>query len=126
MKKSLYLSFLLGAMAFFACTKQNISELTPSTKTCSALQASFSIDNPNGKVNEKEILLLTNQSADAVAYHWDFGNGATSALKQPTFAYDRCGNYTITLTATGVDGNTQKITREVVALCVFGGTHDAE
>lgn len=125
MKRILYLASLLCLSAFSACNKQNINDLDINTLTAHKLSAGFTIDNPNGKVNETEVLLLTNTSENAVAYYWDFGNGTTSSLKQPAFSYPRCGNYTITLTVTAADGSTQTIKKDIVALCIFGGKHDS-
>ncbi len=124
MKRLLFFAFLLCLTAFVACNKQSINELTPSIQAVATLRAGFTIDNPNGEVNETDALLLTNTSENAVAYNWDFGNGTTSSLKQPTFSYPRCGNYTITLTVTAADGSTQTLKRDIVALCTFGGKHD--
>ncbi|CAN5387627.1 hypothetical protein BH09BAC5_BH09BAC5_20590 [soil metagenome] len=43
---------------------------------------------------------FTNQSLNAVTYHWDFGTTATndtSNLSNPTYTYTSNGNYTVTL-----------------------------
>lgn len=47
---------------------------------------------------------FTNASANAAAYLWAFGDGATSAETNPVHAYPAAGTYTVTLTATGVCG----------------------
>lgn len=46
---------------------------------------------------------LHNTSVQAVKYHWDFGNGQTSALQTPAPAYNAPGTYNITLTASSMD-----------------------
>jgi hypothetical protein len=33
-------------------------------------------------------------------YHWDFGDGDTSLIQNPTHSYDKKGNYTVVLTVT--------------------------
>jgi len=47
---------------------------------------------------------LTNLSTGAIDYLWDFGNGQTSTLNNPTAIYVVPGTYTITLTASNVYG----------------------
>ena len=62
----------------------------------------------------------------AKSFTWDFGDGNTSTDKDPTHLYDIEGNYTVTLTATGLDGTTPAvITQEVtvgVVLSKLEGT----
>jgi len=38
------------------------------------------------------------------AWHWDFGNGDTSAVQNPKYAYTASGNYTVKLTVAGHNG----------------------
>ncbi|OCX53754.1 hypothetical protein BEL04_05560 [Mucilaginibacter sp. PPCGB 2223] len=38
------------------------------------------------------------------AWHWDFGDGDTSAVQNPVHTYLSSGNFTVTLVATGVTG----------------------
>jgi hypothetical protein len=55
---------------------------------------------------------FTNTSTNAASYLWDFGDGATSTLPNPSHTYAVSGTYTITLTATGgcgTDVNIQTI-----------------
>ncbi len=44
-------------------------------------------------------VILQNQSANALGYLWDFGNGQTSSLPNPTVNYTQEGRYVIRLTA---------------------------
>ena len=55
---------------------------------------------------------MTNTSVLADTFSWDFGNGQTSTLKNPTVTYASAGTYTVSLTATGV-GGTNTITRNI-------------
>ena len=50
------------------------------------------------------IVFKNNSSSNATTYLWDFGNGKTSTLKEPTIVYPKHGNYTITLTVTNDKG----------------------
>lgn len=45
---------------------------------------------------------FTDKSLNAVSWLWNFGNGQTSTLKNPTVTYSNAGNYTISLTVNGV------------------------
>ncbi len=78
------------------------------------LTASFTT-NKSGGCSPVEIEFTnttTGASANAV-YRWEFGNGNTSALMNPSATYDTVKDYTITLTVT--DGNQQSIaTRTIV------------
>lgn len=47
---------------------------------------------------------LNNSSIGALGYHWDFGDGDTSSLTNPSHSYDNPGTYQITLVA--LDSNT--------------------
>lgn len=57
--------------------------------------------------------VFTNQSTGAIDYSWDFGNGTTSTLTNPTTSYVAAGNYTISLTATNQYGCVDVFTQQV-------------
>ncbi|MCZ2460255.1 MAG: PKD domain-containing protein [Chitinophagales bacterium] len=44
-------------------------------------------------------------NGNPVSWHWDFGNGNTSALKNPSAAYLKPGKYTVKLTVTNANGS---------------------
>lgn len=48
---------------------------------------------------DKLQVTMTNNSLNANDFLWDFGNGQTSSLSEPTVVYDSLGTYTITLIA---------------------------
>lgn len=50
------------------------------------------------------VVQFTNSSTAAYTYLWDFGDGNTSTVANPTHAYASAGTYTVSLTATGADG----------------------
>ena len=52
-----------------------------------------------------------NQSTNAISWSWDFGNGATSTLQNPSTTYITPGAYTVTLTATNANGISNTITK---------------
>ncbi len=49
---------------------------------------------------------FANQSSGAVSYLWDFGNGQSSTVSNPTFTYLNPGTYNVKLTATNQFGCT--------------------
>ncbi|MEW5956352.1 MAG: PKD domain-containing protein [Chloroflexota bacterium] len=48
---------------------------------------------------------FTNSSTNATDYLWDFGDGASLTVANPTHVYDQAGVYTVTLTASGPGGS---------------------
>jgi len=86
-----------------------------------AAEASFSVDHDHKTLLEMENLKLTNNSFDAVSYHWDFGNGDTSTEANPTYSYENHGYRTVTLTITDKHGSTHSVSEEILVLCIFGG-----
>ena len=66
---------------------------------------------------DKLQVTMTNNSLNANQFFWDFGNGKTSSLPEPTVVYDSLGTYTVTLIATDTlcdisDTNTIVITHD--------------
>ncbi len=56
---------------------------------------------------------FTGEEGDPPAtYYWDFGDGSTSPIKNPTHQYDVWGSYTIDLTVTDVDGDNNTVSKE--------------
>jgi len=143
MKNFFILFALISLTIFTSCNKQAIEDsfvpVTPNqelpsspdinTKTnnhnfsniVNAGKADFTINNEDNTLNEGDALLLTNNSIDAVSFHWDFGNGDTSTEAHPTHAYEIHGYRTITLTITDSNGITHQTTNEILVLCRFGG-----
>lgn len=68
----------------------------------------------------KAISFMANPSTNipaylpSVQYQWNFGDGATSALENPTHSYNKISTFNVTLTATNVDAG-QKLGSPVVA-----------
>ncbi len=50
--------------------------------------------------NNKKQVAFTDQSVLPQSWQWDFGDGNTSNLRNPTHTYANFGNYTVTLTVT--------------------------
>lgn len=56
---------------------------------------------------------FTNNSSGAIDYNWDFGNGSTSVLTNPTATYQTPGNYTIELIVTNLYGCTDTMLQTI-------------
>jgi len=60
---------------------------------------------------------FTDQSTDAngtiTAWLWNFGNGVTSTVKNPTYSYPSAGTYSVSLRATDNDGAMTTVTKTV-------------
>jgi chitodextrinase len=102
-------------LGFTACTKSG--ELVPAGPLASFETSVF--ENGINQADELEVIELTNTSENGIAYHWDFGNGTTSAEQHPTVMYKMHGNYTVKLTVTHDDGKTTEATKEIIVLCTF-------
>jgi bacillolysin len=94
---------------FGECSPQMISTMnawhavgvgSPYTGT---LEANF-YTNDTSLCATTEPVQFTNQSTSALSYMWDFGDGNTSTLENPTHTYASVGSYTVTLMAFGCNG----------------------
>jgi len=60
---------------------------------------------------------FTNSSTNAITYLWEFGDGSTSVLENPTHIYTNPGTYTVTLNAYGgPGGDSASVTNQVLVL----------
>jgi PKD repeat protein len=54
-------------------------------------------------------VLFTNTSVNAVSYYWEFGNGNTSVLKNPSNVFNNAGTYTVKLVIVGSNGQKDSV-----------------
>ncbi len=90
----------------FGCNDSISKTITIKSKPTSSFEI---IQNPamnNGELN------FNNQTPDASAYFWDFGNNTTSTLFEPFIKYNLEGDYTIMLVATNQEGCMDTTTRQ--------------
>jgi len=63
------------------------------------------------------VVSFTDQSTgNPTIWFWDFGNGATSTLKNPSTTYFIPGKYTVTLTVTNASGTNTKTKQELMVV----------
>ncbi len=63
---------------------------------------------------EDETIKFTNESAGSISgFQWDFGNGNTSTLENPSETFVEYGNYNISLLTTGTNGCISTLTKPV-------------
>jgi len=136
MKKIFILAALFSFTIFTSCNKEEMEdsfvaadeELATQNadrhndKSMIVAQAAFTINNEDNTLWESDELLLTNNSVNAVTYHWDFGNGDTSTEANPTYnKYKMHGPFSVTLTVTDALGHAHQTSQDIVVLCIFGG-----
>lgn len=68
------------------------------------------------KPQENTPTQFTNLSVDAVAYRWQFGDGDTSSLRDPSHQYLKTGTYNVCLTAINAAGCDSTVCQPVSAL----------
>lgn len=96
--KRLFPAFLIALVMVAGCKKEkyNFDDLPPTVKGFFTTSAT--------KYNINEEILFRNESEDAETYSWDFGDGTTSAEKDPSKTYTAPGTYTVKLKAVGPGG----------------------
>jgi PKD repeat protein len=57
------------------------------------------------------VVNFQSNTPNAIAWHWNFGNGQLSSLENPVELFTTAGSYTITLTITHADGSTTQFIR---------------
>jgi PKD repeat protein len=59
---------------------------------------------PLSACSNNNLISFTNSSTGAVTYTWDFGDGNSSSLQNPTYSYSNPGTYTVKLIAINGSG----------------------
>ena len=83
-------------------------EISTSTPTADFISTSEGLLYPGDEVQFEYI------STGATAFEWDFGDGNTSTLENPTHVYSEGGAYDVTLTITSPDGTDTKIKESLI------------
>jgi len=105
-------SLLAGVVVFLGCGGTT-SVLSPSTPAPSAA-FTYSPTTPSAG----QLITFTDASTGApTSWAWNFGDGGTSTLKDPTHGFVTAGDFTVTLVATNAGGNSTS-TRTVTVTSV--------
>ena len=73
-----------------------------SIAVCQSINAAISFNQNGGGGLDYDFQDAT--SGTPVSWHWDFGDGDSSSLAQPTHTYGNSGSYTVTLIVTNICG----------------------
>lgn len=95
-----------SAEATVVITVEAVAPAADFSFTTSGLTATFVDQTPNADIA-------------VAAWAWDFGDGATATLQNPSHTYAAAGAYQVTLTVTGNNGLTDAISKDVA---VSGGS----
>ncbi|MFW6037951.1 MAG: PKD domain-containing protein [Candidatus Saliniplasma sp.] len=79
-------------------------------------QANFTFDPEDPKVDEEVRFVddSTERKYSIESWEWDLGDGTVSEEQNPTHVFKEEGEYTVSLTVTDEEGNSDTVTREVV------------
>ena len=103
------------------------ANFTPTIGSCNTVSgvpptSVFTVNNNEQCFNNNEFVFNNTsntgasvQTADPITYVWNFGDGTSSTLMNPTKTYSVSGTYTVSLTATNTFG-TNTSTKQVVVL----------
>lgn len=69
------------------------------------------LGNPTSSCQTPLTVNFVNGSMDGISYQWTFGDGNSSTQTNPTHTYTAYGNYTVSLTATGLNGCSHTVTQ---------------
>jgi len=75
------------------------------------LEASFVFD-PVAPTERQSVQFTDSSSGQPTSWHWDFDDGTSSSLQNPTHAFAAAGSYNVSLTASNITSN-DSIAREV-------------
>ena len=97
-------SLAAGTFRFYVTAFNSAGESaasnTASVTIGTSVSASFNVS-PSAGVAGVTTFLCTDTSTGATSWSWNFGDGGTSTLQNPTHIYNAPGTYTIQLTANG-------------------------
>jgi PKD repeat protein len=98
--------------------------------SCNSATQTFTVTAPGAaaaaftspsQVNTGDNVVLTNNSANATNYVWNFGDGDISSMQTPTYVYNNAGTYTITLQAINANCNdTASFTQVITVNATMG------
>ena len=104
MNKQIHLLILviLGALVICSCEKEDPNAPEACFVASQERKAGIPID------------FSTSCTLYASSYHWDFGDGQSSNEAYPSHTYNKGGDYAVTLTVTGSNGDSDEVTHVMV------------
>jgi len=102
--------------------------------SCNSATQTFTVVAPAGaagaftassQVNVGDNVVLTNNSANATNYVWNFGDGDISSMQTPSYIYNNSGTYTITLQAINANCNDTASFTQVITVNATSGIKQA-
>lgn len=108
LKKGQYtVSLTISNAAGSHTATSSVTALEPPAVSFSALETRVAID--------KSVQFKDESTGDIDSWSWDFGDGTTSTVKNPTHAYKKAGKYAVSLTVSNsTSSNTKKETDYIV------------
>jgi PKD repeat protein len=86
-------------------------------ETTQAINLNCNKPDPNFSISINDLIVtFTNKTEGGTSFQWNFGDGNTSTVKDPTHTYSSLGEYTVTLTASNECGSNTKI-KEINLSC---------
>jgi len=112
--KGLVLIFALGIFILYACKKDKLKEPTPDTTPAADFTTNTKSITVGGTVNFTDLSTNTPTS-----WAWDFGDGDTSTLQNPSHIYSTTGTYTVSLTATNAYGSDTQVKTSYITVTTW-------
>lgn len=105
---------LIFSALLFSCSTEPVENKDKEPDPDGVLQACFMLSDKVLAVGQD--LEITNCSEGAATYLYDFGNGESSTEQNPEMDYEEGGEYTITLTVTNEDEETNVYSKQVTVI----------
>lgn len=105
-------ALFLGSYAYLQLSLSQGTRAPGHDSSTSLAEISTSLQNAPAPLNVsfRAVDLAHGMFGDPLSYRWDFGDGSTSTLQNPTHTYAKPGSYTVTLSITYSDRTVQKAT----------------
>ena len=95
---------LITVSAAQTTTTTTITTTTTTSASSSTVEAAF-YGLPRAGTAPFTVSFTDTSTGSPTSWEWDFGDGGSSTLENPTHTYEEPGTYTVTLTVSAVDGS---------------------
>ncbi|NIG53288.1 PKD domain-containing protein [Chitinophaga sp. Cy-1792] len=93
-----------GSMVTLSVTLDGCTDVISVPVTLNPLPTDLGVANPAKQCAMPVTTQFTTQNSNAATWLWNFGDGTTSTLQNPTHTFTQNKNYPVTLTATSAEG----------------------